>query len=71
MGKLGQKLAKILGTPFGVCVALYVGTVVMSDICGYNVGYGLPEKWYEISSLECKLFSSLSQLIGQVVSLVF
>lgn len=70
MGKIGEKLALGFGIPFGISIALYAGTAVMSQVCGYTLGSGISQDWLEKSDNVCQLFSSLSQLIGHITNLV-
>ena len=70
MGEKGKKLALIIGIPFGISIALYVGKEVMSQICSYSFGNIPSQKWIEKSNIVCQLFANLSQLIMNVVNSV-
>jgi hypothetical protein len=68
MGKVGKRLALIIGVPFGIYIALYVGSMAMSSICSYSFGNIPSQEWLENSNDVCQLFANLSQLIVKVVN---
>ena len=52
---------------FGVVILFYFGTMAMNQLCVMNQDHIHDPQWLEKSDQLCQIFTSLAQLIKQVI----